>query len=765
MRRFGLTLVLSALALTACSGSDDGDGGLSQIDSGVYSLFDPVAASKIVPFPVDLLFDGSNDGTVNVQPAAGATNPPFVTDANRQDGFSTVASLFTDLIGRVDLASANAPGTILVINGRTGVPLSIGVDYRVTQSNVIDPGTGLPLDRLRTRLLIEPLKPLDEATTYLVVVTKALKSVDGVRAESADLFKVITSATPVSAQTMPILAGLNPTQKATLERLRQIYTGAILPKLSAIGTENIVIAWPVTTQSVTASIKRLQSEINAAAPQPLMAVNSGLKIDALVPSFPPIADVYLGSLDLPYYLADATPGGDDVGIADNPLNTFWRADPAVVAPGIAPSGSSCAVPTVIGGNAVCLCSSLEPSESTTGCFPMPKARATQTVPVLMSVPNAASGHTMPAAGWPVAIFQHGITGDRSQMAPLTAALTQAGFAVIAIDLPLHGIVDPDSRLRVTGTTERTFGLNLVNNATGAPPADTLPDASGTHFINLSSVITSRDNLRQAAVDLMTLTRALDTATLLQTTTPTAVPTGEKLDGTKVRFIGHSLGGIVGGTYLGVNDTAGASVLAMPGGGIAKLLDASSSFGPRIAAGLEASSAGSIKEGNDNYETFLRFAQTLVDAGDPINYAVAAAVKHPILMLEVKGDAVVPNCAVNDENCTAMDTIPLSGYLSGTDPLARVMGLSFVPGPTQYDGLDVAPNAGAPAQMITGAAARLNVVRFNQGDHGSILSPQASMDVTCEMQAQVATFLATDGAVLKIGNPCPPAAAPAAAASN
>ncbi len=68
------------------------------------------------------------------------------------------------------------------------------------------------------------------------------------------------------------------------------------------------------------------------------------------------------------------------------------------------------------------------------------------------------------------------------------------------------------------------------------------------------------------------------------------PAGILLDGSQQRFVGHSLGGIVGGSFLGVNGASGASVLAMPGGGIAKLLDGSQSFGPRIRAGLEAATA-------------------------------------------------------------------------------------------------------------------------------------------------------------------------------
>ena len=44
-----------------------------------------------------------------------------------------------------------------------------------------------------------------------------------------------------------------------------------------------------------------------------------------------------------------------------------------------------------------------------------------------------------------------------------------------------------------GAIERTFNVDLVNNTTGAAARDGVIDSSGTHFINLPSPLTSRDN--------------------------------------------------------------------------------------------------------------------------------------------------------------------------------------------------------------------------------------------------------------------------------
>lgn len=745
MRFLRLTPLLLAFAVAACDKADNGDGGLTASADGVYSLFDPVASSAVIPFPNDGLYGGTTDGTLNIPNSSAA---PFVDAANRLDGFSTVASGFTDFIGIVDIDSANAPGAVIVIDTSTLTALTPGVDYRVVSSAAIDPATGVPLNLLRTRMLIEPMKPLSPATTYLVAITKALTSDDGVPAEPADLFRVLLREETVdeqfAAQAEPALTLLSATQRATLEVIRQQYQTQILPGLNLAGISNdsLVIAWPFTTQSVAQTLPLLQASASAGG---LQLIATGLTTADVSPLLPPIADVYVGSVTLPYYLADATATDEDAdflldGEADNPLTTFWRADPDVVGDGEAPVGVACAAFAQLGVS----------TESTTACFPQPLARASQTVPVIATLPNANSGQSMPASGWPVVIFQHGITGNRSQMLALAPALAAAGFAVVAIDLPLHGLPE-DSALRVPGTTERTFDLDLVDNTTGAYVPDGVADASGTHFINLSSLLTSRDNLRQAAADLFTLNASVGQALILAPTATAFVPTGAMLDGDSVRFVGHSLGGIVGGTMLGVEDGIGAATLAMPGGGIAKLLDGSTSFGPVVAAGLSEASAGSIAEGNDNYETFLRFAQTVVDDGDPINYAASAAALHPIHMIEVTGDLVVPNCTVSgDSNCTGTDTLTVSGFLSGTDPLAATMGLNYVPGPTAQDELAIP----ASSQVLTGDDASHVVVRFSEGDHGSILSPEASADATCEMQGQTASFLASNGTALVIGTPCP-----------
>src|SRR5262245_9647113 len=98
MRRLVFLWALCA-TIVGCSKAEDGT---EDAKIGTYSLFDPVASnpslcgSPAIPFPNNALFSGTTDATLNIPNPAGA---PFVTAANLTDGFSTTASIFTDVLG------------------------------------------------------------------------------------------------------------------------------------------------------------------------------------------------------------------------------------------------------------------------------------------------------------------------------------------------------------------------------------------------------------------------------------------------------------------------------------------------------------------------------------------------------------------------------------------------------------------------------------------------------------------------------------------
>lgn len=736
-------VALALAVLTACGG---GNGNQDQLSGGSGDtpqtfdsmvLFDPIPIkstdSATVPFPFDGFFSGFKDPTLNIP---NGSNAPFVTAANLQDGFSTTASLFLDILGFVDFASVSQ--NLLIVNSATGQLLQAGVDFTIQPSPAKD-GTGLPISSQRSRVLIEPLKPLAPSTRYLVALKNGVKTTQGKGVIASPQFRVARSGTPVAQQTEPILASYSSAQKAGLEQLRSQLIRPVVAafgQLAGVPEDQIVLAWSFTTQSTEKTLKALAAGATAGT---IAVQNTGQNTSVI--GAPPVADIYAGIVTVPYYLANS--GGNRQSTA--PLTGFWAADPtkpdlAASFLGQVPCGAFASGATLPDGQTA------TPSVSTTVCYPLPLKKSDETLPLLVAVPNANSGQSKPENGWPVVIFQHGITGNRTQMLAIAPALAAAGFVTVAIDLPLHGLASSSpfyqnqlfagSPAAGLMTGERSFDLDLVSNTTGAPGPDGVADSSGTHFINLSSLITSRDNLRQATSDLLTLSKSLANLDLDRDGTP-------DIDTSQLRFVGHSLGGIVGGSFLGVDTSVGAATLAMPGGGIAKLLDASKSFGPRISAGLAASG---VIEGTDTYETFLRFAQTLVDSADPVNFAAGARANHPLHLIEVQGDTVVPNNANAGAAGANQDAVTITGYLSGTDPLIATLGLEVI-GPLTPPLASVTRRTGAKLAVAT---------VFTTGNHGSILDPSGSeinAATTQEMQRQTANFLKSNGTCLPTGGSC------------
>ncbi|MCC6134740.1 MAG: Ig-like domain-containing protein [Candidatus Contendobacter sp.] len=666
---FRLAPLCLALGLTVFSSAD------AATRADFYAKFNPAAGE--VPFPTNLLFSGSTDGTLNIPVADPANLADPRVAMNGLDGFSTVAPVTAYFSGTLNAATVQAGRTVRVFEvvltnpflDPKNPPFAVSEVKRELQAGVDYEVGLLPQDVNQTTLTISPLLPLAPKTGYLVVLTDGIQDSGGYNALPSQTYALTKLPVPlIDANGKSVIPGLSDAQAQALEPLRQLVNNQESAAASqGIAKANIVLSWTVMTQSIDDAFMALGKDL-----KPLgMGVKATGATTAALPSInlPGFSDIYVGALAIPYYLSK-----------EKPTSGYWQ--------------------TANGG-------------AVTRYNPLPVATAPLQIPVLMTVPNAKAGQSKPATGWPVVIFQHGITQNRTNLFLLADALSFAGFAGVAIDLPLHGITDKTNPFYMAGL-ERTFDLDLVNNQTLLPPADGLIDPSGNFFINLQSLLTSRDNTREAAQDLRQLTATLPLMDLNGDGKP-------DLDAGHIRFVGHSLGGITGATFLGIEENITSATLGMAGGGIAKLLDGSATFGPRIAAGVAM--AGIIK-GTPAYESYLIGVQTVVDSGDPINYGPTAASLHPIHLIEVVGgagslpDQVVPN------------SVP-GAPLAGTEPLAKVMGL-------QSANRSVWDDNGVRA-----------IVRFTQGDHSSIISPVASVGATAEMQGQMIKFLQTEGTELEI----------------
>ncbi|WP_337909743.1 VolA/Pla-1 family phospholipase [Vibrio cholerae] len=379
---------------------------------------------------------------------------------------------------------------------------------------------------------------------------------------------------------------------------------------------------------------------------------------------------------------------------------------------------------------------LNPERYITRYSPVPKVKSVQDVPFLLFTPNGSTPTN-------IVIYQHGVTSAKENAYAFAKNLTAAGLAVMAIDLPLHG--------------ERS--LDSTRSANSDPLA----------YINLTYLAVARDNLRQSILDVLGLRAALTLSQPLFTGTPlSGINVGT---GSKVRMLGHSLGGIIGTSAIAEsNKTLGSTAadamysfsgaaIQNSGGQISNLLLGSEYFGPQIKHNVALSASTEYKGFADaqcaslddsacynlftslatqeqlaqvtsGFQMFSYAAQTLLDTIDP--YSVVSTklnnggLTTPLYFSEVDGDSVVPNKVSNPTG----SLVYLSPQFAGTEPLATLLGLTTV-------------NAGQLAPNAT-----KSFVQFNStAKHSTFVAPQdagyADLAHHTEMQTETADFLVND----------------------
>ncbi|NMM39394.1 VolA/Pla-1 family phospholipase [Pseudoalteromonas arctica] len=645
---------------------------------------------------------------------------------------------------------------------------------------------------------IIPLKPFKAGSSYINVLTTELKDSLGRSIQPSSTYGLVKQEAPLVTESQLALQGVVNsyenvvTSGGTISKDEIIYSAAMTIQSvgPALGTIKAMLAASLENPALTTPMVQIPE-------QPMLTVEQVFASQGVTGLSPAFAGVLYqkGSVTLPMYLSQ--PKGKEIA---NLADTYWQAmcsSPVAVLnqqaadQALRKAGKEDEIdPTMFDvGPYEPLCQGLSDGKlhdypkiditrHLTKYNPIPKAQSPQEVPVQITKPilpviNAVRADLnmpaleMPVGGWPVVIMQHGITSKKEHMLALTASLAIQGFATVAIDHPVHG--------------ER--GIDVDDDGTDDFNA-TKGEGSVLAYMNLQSLLVARDNLRQSAADLLALRLGLN---FVKDTS---------LNSSDVMFIGHSLGSVVAPAFVAQANTPldsqvdglfkiNSVALASGGGGIASFLLESASFGPFVQGsvllsagtsesaefqtyreGPAVSNCGeaaptneSISCGYGEYYTSLNAAgeatklaniqgvmsqfsfaaQTVLDSGDPTNYASAIkALGTPVYMNVVVGDGeangnkpdqVIPPMTVNN---------PIAGSL----PLANLMGLTTV---TQSQ---------APTEV-----GMSYLVKFTKGHHSSVLDPKPDQDAgstaegsaaaTAEMQLQIATYLVTRGHALSI----------------
>ena len=671
--RWTPALVLAmGVALGGCEASKDGVDPFPPVDSDptfkalFFSTTD--AGIPFQPWPSDLLFSGTTQGTVNIP--ASLVGQPFgsVLGAalNTIDGFSTSAYTTTSFSEAIDPASITA-STVRVIELNMVAPntpsstapvsrvLAFGTDFKAEVSPDVDSHGKI--------LRITPLKPYRyskgaQGVGYLFIVTNGLRSTNGESAVPDTLYansRAVPSCSALPAGTAQSICGIVKWQ------LNVAGTVGVNPA-------DVVISWNYTTQSIDDTFEALSATVGPQTIAVQMVPGASSPLGA--------ADLFAGTLQVPYY-SKVPANANDRSI----LSSFWVAG----APPPAALFPNATAPYFL-----------------TRYNPVPVAQGgLRTIPVVGSVPKAATGCTKPAAGWPVVVYMHGLQRNRTDALSVSDAYASRCYVVIAIDQALHGITDTANPF-YQAANERTFNVDLINNTTNAPTPDGRIDPSGIHGLAafVSNPLVARDSLRQSEVDLGVFAKSIAAKLDLN---------GDGVqdaDANRIHFTGLSLGAIVGISHAKFSPGVKSAAVAAPGGVLTVNAMRSPTFTSVFNPALAAQSTFFLPN-STFYNNFYRDVQTVIDPADPINHICECSQQQPMVLFQVKGDQVVIN-----ESTQLLVT-------AGDVRQIKTLGVNPI-------------------------ATEAVWVNFIKGDHGSFGNPAASPEATVEMQKQaVGLAVSTD----------------------
>jgi len=286
----------------------------------------------------------------------------------------------------------------------------------------------------------------------------------------------------------------------------------------------------------------------------------------------------------------------------------------------------------------------------------------------MTLPDDVS----PEQPLPVVIFGHAIMTERRFVLALGDWLGDKGFAVISIDLPYHGtrthcihggplsVPHPLTGELVTlepcanGTTCAADGRCVDAQGNGNDltqwPIIGFPMSSGAAFLEIEEITNTRDHFVQALIDLTALKRSLT-----QGDWETAI--GQRLVTDRMYYVGQSLGGIIGGTFVAINDDIERAVLNVPGADVVDMFNDSTFFGPQVDAFFVRED---ITRGSYEAERFFNVARWIMDSADPQSVARQLQGRTALIQMATL-DIIIPN--LYTQKLQALSGLPMLEYVA------------------------------------------------------------------------------------------------------
>lgn len=715
MRKTSTCLLVIAMAGCPDAEVDPGEGSDFVLPPTVE--FDP--ASSIIPFPNDLVRDPTT-GRVSL-PAAPCETPAQTAlregTLNQLDGFGTFETAITVTFTQpVDPNSI--PNHILLFQTTppTLIPTipMVGTTLRFSAADCSTPAT---VDEVT----VVPEIPLQENTTYIVVVTAGLATPTGQAFVPSPIWALVSEPQPavvfdaqgnLVVNRTPLILGQDANGNGVpdtteLLGLAQLISGLqplfLFVDALGISRSDVLVAAAFTTQTVT-------DPLNPAVPG---------SVASMLPTTPLVgARSITGGLTGEAFLQQATMGQCDrlpsccqVDGGPLPCQAVGQVFGAVL---VSPDYQTAKPNPLAGAPPI-------PGPWSDPVHPMLVAEAQ--LQVLAIIPATPA----PAGGYPTVIFAHGLASSKEAAFAIAPQLAAVGIMTVAIDQ-----VDSGSR-----------AIQVSNDAASGCAGMPVPTQAPQCFAPILSadLATTRDSLRQSALDFQRLAIGVGAC-------GTNACSAIQADPDALMYLGQSLGGIVGTLVVSTSPAFKSAVLNVTGVGLVDILEHTQTLAitcPLVDALIDAGVLTGAKSNlmanpptglcttdawktQPGYQQFAATARWVLDPADGANYTRLLAMKR-ILLQEVIGDLVVPNFATNT-----------LGLLLGLSPMMADPATSVPPPPSRA--ITSSPNASKWVQYVDLRPS--GMFPGNTFAHGSLLQPAdatpAGLLGTARMQVDAITYL-------------------------
>ncbi len=567
-------------------------------------------ASMRMPLPIDLMID----------PATGLVDLPVRAQDSELERDVKEALRIYDGFGPTMFASFGFTAPV--------DPASLEVEvWKLAEPPVLLEGA-LAVSDDRTRARFVPARPLDAESLYAVLLK------DTVRDEEGNAIALMPPGHFLLAKNALLaddgksrVAAVPDADAARLEMAR----AELAPWLDRIGRNGVLAAWPFRTMAIHGRLaaaqqaaERLGVPVDPEGVTTMTATEAALDFPLAATTLFRVQKVFHGEIVTPDFLDPLTRGMRPEGLWEERRISFT-----------------------------------------------------------LTIPDGAQ----PGDSIPVVVFGHGLMTERRFVLTVADALAAKGFAAISIDFPYHGnrtvcawngpncfpnpfsatgeMICPNpckagSSCSVDGKCRDESGV-----VTEFPKWPIIPmyQPSGAAFVEVDHIEYSRDHFLQAVTDLGALSRSLRLGDWESAT-------GFALDANEIRYVGQSLGGIMGGLYTPLDPHVTRSVLNVPGGNLVDMFTGSTIFGLHIEAFFERHE---VVEGTADHDRFLNIAHWLMDPVDPVLVApwlmnewipeAGEPVAPRDVMIQMATlDMIIPNTATKALQNAAGD-VPRKDYLA------------------------------------------------------------------------------------------------------